>query len=338
MKKRYTALLAAFLLILAVCTYVSRQNYRRSLPVVQTAESAPTQLHYMWELTGTLQYDEATEYSIPVPVSVVQWAVRIGDRVTIDQPLLQVDVQQLHQQWLQCKINEETLETQINRSRSYTKELLELQLTELRETITLVEDLIGADGWLVADTKGIILNLQQSQQVAAGASLVTIGPDSVQKTITFPLTEAQAKYCKIGKELTVTLLCDGKSIEKTMPVEKLMYSAEKGSYLCTVSTDLAVDMMDAHPTSAVLTVKTGVYPNVIPIEAIVENNGGNASYYVLLQRETVMGTEYYTMLRMAYIDAQNESYAALNMEEPNPVVIRTSGDLQDYASVLLAPE
>ena len=338
MKKRYTALLAAFLLILAVCTYASRQNYRRSLPVVQTAEQFKTSLQYTWELTGTLQYAATAEHSIPVPVSVVQWAAQTGDRVRAHQPLLQVDTQQLHQQWLQCKINEEALETQISRSRSYTKELLELQLVELQETITFVENLIGADGWIAADTTGIVLQMHQTQQVAAGVPLVTIGPDSEQKTICFPLTDAQAQFCKVGKELIVTLLCDGKSTEMTMPVDKLLYSAEKGSYLCTVSTDLAVDMMDGQETSAILNVKTRVYQHVIPVEAIVENNSGNASYYVLLQRETVLGTEYYTMLRTAYIDAKNESYAALNMEELNPVVIRTSGDLQDYTSVLLAPQ
>ena len=50
--------MAAFLLILAVCTYASNQIYRKSLPAVQTVETIGTRLNYLWELSGTLHYEE----------------------------------------------------------------------------------------------------------------------------------------------------------------------------------------------------------------------------------------------------------------------------------------
>lgn len=336
MKKRYATLLVVFLLILAVCTYASWQNYRNGLPVVQTVEAASTSLHFIWELSGTLHYDKVAEYSISVPVTVVQWAVQAGDRVSTGQPLLQIDTQQLYLQWLQCKIDEEALDTQLRWSYSFTKELLELQLAELRETIVYVENLIEADGWIIADADGIVLNLQRTQQVAAEVPLVTIGPDSEQKTICFPLTEAQAAYCEPETELTVTLFCNSKSTEVTMPVDKVIYSAENEGYLCMVSTDLAVDMMDGQKTAATLTAESVFYKHVIPTEAIIDSNNGNATFYVLRQRETVIGTEYYTATWTGHIEEQNEGYAALSTEIFDPVVINASRDIYNQCAVLLA--
>lgn len=338
MKKRFFTLFFGFLLIIAVFTYASWQNYRNSLPVVEAVESLSTKLHYTWELSGTLRYDKTLDLSVPVPVSVIQRAVQTGDRVSAGQSMLQVDAQQLHLQWLQCKIEEEALEERIEKSDSYTEELLELQLIELQETIVFVENLIAADGWIIADTDGVVLSVQRSQQAAANAPLATIGPDSAQKTICFPLTETQTVYCKPEKELTVTLFCDGESKEVKMPVERVIYSVESEGYQCIVTTDLAVDMMDGHKTVATFAAHSGTYQHVIPVEAIVDNNNGNATFYVLRQRETIMGTEYYALKRTSYIVEQNEIYAAINSSILDPVISRASGEVHDYGTVILTTE
>ena len=333
MKKRYGVLLAAFLLILAVCTYVSNQIYRKSLPAVQTVETIGTRLNYLWELSGTLHYEEKEEYSVPVPVSVAKWGVQAGDRVSSGEPLLQVDAQQLHIHWLQCKIDEEALEAQLKKSKSFAKELLELQLTELQKTIGFVENLIAADGWIMADADGIVLKLQSARQAAAGMPLVTIGPDSGEKTIQFLLTEEQTAYCEPGTKLEVKLLCGGKSTAIQLAVDRILYSAERKGFLCTVSTDMAVDMMEGQETFAVLAAESKFYHYVIPAEAIVANNNGNASFYVLRQRETIMGTEFYAVLRTGYILEQNESYAALNGAVMEPVIAFSDAALADGQTV-----
>jgi len=329
MKKKYGAWLGAFLLILAICTYASTQIYRRSLPMVQTVETISTKLNFVWELTGNLHYDQTAMYSVPVPATIVQSQVRAGDRVTVGQPLLQVDTEQLHLQWLQCKIDEESLEARIKKSKSFTKEQLELQLIQLQETILFIENLMEADGWIIADTDGIVLRLQQSQQAAAQVPLITVGPDNGQKTLEFLLSEVQAAYCKPDTELEVTLICDGKSVVVNVAADRVIYSAEKNGYLCMATTDLAVDMMDGQKLAATLAAESVFYYYVLPIEAVVANNNSNASFYVLRERETIMGTEYYTVMRTGYIREQNESYVALASAVMEPVVISTSDTIYD---------
>ena len=337
MKKRYGVLLAAFLLILAVCTYASNQIYRKSLPAVQTVETIGTRLNYLWELSGTLHYENKEEHSVPVPVSIAKWAVQTGDRVSSGEPLLQVDAQQLHIHWLQCKIDEEALEAQLKKSKSFAKELLELQLTELQKTIGFVENLIAADGWIMADADGIVLKLQSARQAAAGMPLVTIGPDSGEKTIQFLLTEEQTAYCEPGTKLEVKLLCGGKSTAIQLAVDRILYSAERKGFLCTVSTDMAVDMMEGQETFAVLAAESKFYHYVIPAEAIVANNNGNASFYVLRQRETIMGTEYYAVLRTGYVLEQNDRNVALSGAVMEPVIVFSDAALTE-GQILLVKE
>lgn len=338
MKKNYWAMLGAFLLIIAVCTYVSRQKYRNALPEVQTVTAAATVLQHKWELSGTLQYDETAESSVPVPVTVVQWKVQPGDRVKAGQHLLQVDTQALRQQWLQCKIDEEALEKKVRWSSSYTKELLQLQLAELQETIAAVEKLTEADGWVTVETDGIVLNVQSSRQLAAGVTLVTVGPDGGQKTISFPLKEEQIDYCREPTaELEVTLISDSESKTVKLPIYRVFYSAETGGFLCTVSTKLALDMLDGQKIDATLSTTSPPYRYVIPIEAIVSCDNGNASFYVLRERETIMGKEYYAHLRTGYIAEQNEGYAALSVELLEPVIVSTTKEFSDKDTVLLAP-
>ncbi len=339
MKKNYWAMLGAFLLIIALCTYASWQNYRNKLPEVQTVEAAGTVLHHVWELSGTLQYDETTEYTLPVPVTVVQWNMQAGDRVYARQPLLQVDTRQLQKQWLQCKIDEEALEKKVRWSESYTKDLLELQLEELQETIGVLENLLEADGWITVEANGVILKLPSNQQFAAGVPLATIGPEGGQKTICFPITEQQAEYCnEPGTELEVTLFSDGKSKVVKLPVDRVFYSAEKDGFLCTVLTDLTVDILDGQKTEATLSATSTPYRYVIPIEAIVANDNGNASFYVLRERESIMGKEYYAHLRTGYIAEQNEGYAALLDTLTDPVIVSATKKFSDKDTVLLAPE
>ena len=329
--------MAAFLLILAVCTYASNQIYRKSLPAVQTVETIGTRLNYLWELSGTLHYENKEEHSVPVPVSIAKWAVQTGDRVSSGEPLLQVDAQQLHIHWLQCKIDEEALEAQLKKSKSFAKELLELQLTELQKTIGFVENLIAADGWIMADADGIVLKLQSARQAAAGMPLVTIGPDSGEKTIQFLLTEEQTAYCEPGTKLEVKLLCGGKSTAIQLAVDRILYSAERKGFLCTVSTDMAVDMMEGQETFAVLAAESKFYHYVIPAEAIVANNNGNASFYVLRQRETIMGTEYYAVLRTGYVLEQNDRYVALSGAVMEPVIVFSDAALTE-GQILLVKE
>ena len=137
--------------------------------------------------------------------------------------------------------------------------------------------------------------------------------------------------------MEVKLLCGGKSTAIQLAVDRILYSAERKGFLCTVSTDMAVDMMEGQETFAVLAAESKFYHYVIPAEAIVANNNGNASFYVLRQRETIMGTEFYAVLRTGYVLEQNDRYVALSGAVMEPVIVFSDAALTE-GQILLVKE
>ena len=149
--RKYGLLLLVFLLGIAVFTYISRQVYQDSLPIVTAEPTFRAQMRYQWTLSGEVEHKEAVTYSAPVQVHIAERKVRIGEWVKAGTPLLQLDTQQLHIRWLQCKLQEETLTEQIEDSRSYQKELLEYELRDLKQSILQLEALEKQAGWIYTD-------------------------------------------------------------------------------------------------------------------------------------------------------------------------------------------
>ena len=336
MKRRYGIILGIFLLCLAICTYVSFQVYNSNLPVVRTDTAVSTVLRYNWSLTGSVHHKNTVPFSLTVPAQILQRSVQPGQWVTADQPVLQLDTAHLHLQWLQCKAEEEMLLKKIDGSTSYQKEILELQRTDLQETIALLEQLQLDEGWVKASADGVVLYTAESK-AAANAPLVTIGTASGEKQLTFSLTKEQLTYCEAGTKLKAQVVIGSEKTTLDVFVGQIYYDAAAQGYRCIATTEAALNMMEGQPVTAQFTAVSDQYKTVIPNSAIVESQNGNASFYVLREKRTTLGTQYYAVLQSAYILEQNETFTALSSPVTEPVISFRSKPLTDNAIVRVAP-
>lgn len=336
MKRRYGIVLAIFLLCLVICTYVSFQVYQANLPVVTTDSAVSSVLRYNWSLSGSVHHKDAVPFSLSVPVQIHQQSVQAGQWVTAGTPVLQLDTAHLHLQWLQCKVEEEALQHKINRSTSYEREILELQKADLQETIILLEQLQTDDGWVKAATEGVVLHIAESK-VAVNAPLITIGAASGEKQLTFPLTKEQLAYCNAGTRLKADVVIDTEQTTLDILVEQVFYDAATQGYLCISTTNAALNMMEWQPVTAHLRADSKKHQTIVPISAIVESENGNASFYVLREKQTIMGTQYYTVLQSAYILEQNESFVALSTPVTESVISAWSKPLVNNTVVRITP-
>jgi len=211
---------------------------------------------------------------------------------------------------------------------------LELQKTDLQETIILLEQLQADDGWVKAATEGVVLQIAESK-VAANAPLITIGSASGEKQLTFPLAKEQLAYCKKGTELKAELVIDAEQTALDILVEQIFYDAATQGYLCIATTDAALNMMQLQPVTAQLRANSKEHQTIVPISAIVESKNGNASFYVLREKQTIIGTQYYAVLQSAYILEQSESFVALSALVMEPVISAWSKPLANNAVVRL---
>lgn len=332
MKRRYGLVLGIFLLCLVICTYVSFQVYQANLPVVTTDSAVSTVLRYNWSLTGSVHHKDTAPFSLSVPVQVLQRSVLPGQWVTANTPMLQLDTAHLHLQWLQCKAEEEALLQRIDRSTSYQKEILELQKADLQETIALLEQLQSDDGWVKTATEGVVLYIAESK-AAANTPLISIGAASGEKQLTFPLTKEQLAYCETGTKLKADVVIGAEKTSLDILVGQILYDAATQGYLCIATTDTSLNMMEGQPVTAQLRADSKQHQTIVPVSAIVESENGNASFYVLREKRTIMGTQYYVVLQSACILEQNESFVALSAPVTEPVISAWSKPLANNTVV-----
>lgn len=333
--KKYGMILLALLVLLTVFTYVSGQIYQDNLPRVMAENTFHTQLRYQWELTGSVVHKAAVSYYAPVSVEIAARNVETGQWVAAGTPLLQVDTDQLHVQWLRCKIQQETLTGQLETSEAYERELLEYQLAALQQTVSQIEALEKASGWIYAWEPGVILSVSQSETVGAEGLLARLGPDAGTKQLIFPMTQKQASYCTEGKALRVKLPQGSKSTAVDMKPEEVYYDTVQQTWQCIIETREPITVPDGQGISAVFSPGSPVYMSVIPNSAIVADNNGSVTFYVLKQKETTIGVEYYVILKTGQVLEQDDIYTALYEPVDDPVVFGWSEPLSNGMTVRL---
>ena len=318
--KKYGTILLIFLLILAVCTYISHQVYQDSLLCVTVAAPQSAALHHQWELTGQLRHESQDIYSFPIQTHVLEYKFQTGQWVSAGNALLQLDPEQLHVQWLQCKIEEEDLSEKLEKEDGYQKELLQYQYNTLQQTIQEIEVLIEAQGWVFAREDGVVLSANGATQIPANTPAMTLGPAAGRKQIVFPITALQKQYCPPGTMLDAALTLNTGSATEEISAAWTFYSAVQQQEQCVNVTFLPLNMLDGQTVTATLSAESKVYDYVIPTSAIISNDNGNVSFYVLEEKETVLGTEQVIYPYSAFALEQNEFYTALSLPVPYPVV------------------
>jgi len=331
--KKYGTVLLIVLLILAVCTYVSGQVYRDSLSEVTVENAASASLRHEWELTGQLLHESQDVYSFPVPVEILEYKYQTGQWVMEGNALLQVDTEQLHLQWLQCKLEEETLSEKLEKAESYQKELLQYEYDTLLSTILEIEALIENQGWVFARADGVVLSASRAKQIPTGTPAMTLGPAAGRKQIVFPVTQLQKQYCLPGTMLNAALTLDTGSATESISVGWTFYSAAQQQEQCVTATFLPLNMLDGQSVTATLRAESELYDNVIPTSAIVSNNNGNVTFFVLDEKQTVLGTEQVAYLYSGFAIEQSEMYTALSLPVVYPVITSWSKPLSSGAVV-----
>ena len=92
-------------------------------------------------------------------------------------------------------------------------------------------------------------------------------------------------------------------------------------------------MLDGQSVTATLRAESEPYDNVIPTSAIVSNNNGNVTFFVLDEKQTVLGTEQVAYLYSGFAIEQSEMYTALSLPVVYPVITSWSKPLSSGAVV-----
>ena len=230
---------------------------------------------------------------------------------------------------------------------NYVSYMAEQQYKDVLQRIGALEQLITDRGFVYAKEAGVVLNVTGTGAKAAGAALLTQGSAEGKKEIIFGLDDKQASYCKVNTALRVMVMQSaigengsGSSAtegvqekEISLAVQRLTYHATSGQYQCVVSTNAPLHMMEGEPVKALLNANSPSYNTVIPTEAIISNDNGNATFFVLDEKDSILGKEPCVVIESGYILEQNETFTALSSAVTNKVITAWDKPLSQRCTV-----
>jgi len=310
------------LIVLIVCTFMSKSIAKAIQPEVEVINPVKMDLTVSGEYVGEVIYDVAYETSFDFPVKVTKVLVKEGAAVSEGDVLMEVDAAEYFLEMKRKELN--ILKVKNMLAQTSDNNLiaeLKLQLEIEEEELSRYKEKYPTDGKIYAKMGGIVYNLN------AVASLVGIYDNNSNAKVVFYLPESEAAKYNVKDE--VTLYYEDNKIETT--VREKEYDAVTNTYRYSVS--IKSEYLK-HKQAVPLTVthRTEVYNAVIPYRAVISLGANKYAVYVVRERQGLFGTEYYSKFVEVNVVASNNLYAAIG-----GWVITTYDDVVLSSSTYLTP-
>ena len=341
--------LAAFLILTALFTYLSRAKYLESLPLVQTVEAAPGKLQKSYALTGTVVCERINERAVYAPADLRVLSVESvsGESAPEGAVLVRFDEKQMKLSKLALSISILELEEQKSalagdksEKAALTLEYLDARLALAKENLASL-DVLCTDGGLCLPRAADLLYLipRGTVNVQAGQLLARYIPFPAGKEIVFTLPSSSLPP-KVGTNITCALpVYDPQTetlsvqTEQHLPISRV--AQRDDAYTFTVPVDRAnVWLHEGEQLSLdVGYIGETEYPFVVPRSAVKEEDGAYA-VFLITERDCVLGTQIFLRRQAVQVLAMDDERAVLAFD-PGSRLSRFASGCADGMTVRL---
>ncbi len=336
----YLGLLAGAIALLLIFTYISAQVYRRSLPVVETADIASGTVKRTYTMPGAFQYQSAQQIILPVPVKIEEIYVSAGEAVAEGMKILKIDTEYLRIEMLKLELQLEAAREQKEREEDERqRQILAYQIQEQEDAFVYLQEILEGDGIFCAACRGEIRGVytEKDSDEPADKLLVSICDKDKGAEITWSMKEEGIFFERFYVDLRLT---NGHTTEtRTVILENVRksYDAKTNMIYYTASvpeTDNMLSMHDAESLTVTAYYVSDVYVSLVPVSAVNYEADGTASVYELRTREKSFGTEYYVRKQTITVLDKDSNYAATGTSfKDSRIIVNSSETLYDRAIV-----
>lgn len=371
-KKKIGKLGLLFVSIMIALTFFSGTINNFTLPRVETARTTNGALVKEIFGEGTVEAKATYEEYAESNLRVRDVLVGLGDRVTIGQPLISLDVDSLKSDYqdeqARCQQLEISLaeaeaereqkqrdyniakaifadggETAVNvqnaeksladAGRNCQNTRLNLEI-QARKVKKLAKQVKG-DGVYTAPADGIITELNFAKGTMANNSLplYKLADPGQGFRLIVPVANDLADYAKPGDMVNVNILSlEGKKAEGK--IDKIVTGSRHPGEEKDLWIDLTVDGLTGGEKGEIyLSKKTKQYPTLVPNSAVYSDSGG--SYiYILKSKKGPLGTENYIQKMSVNVEDYDNGKCALSGMVTDEVVVQSDKPLEDGDKVL----
>lgn len=326
-KHRLWIVVIGILLGVGCCTGISARNYVESMPVVTLVNSVPNSLHKSLNVMAGMYYRDTEVIQVPAGCRVETIFAKSGDSLEAGDAILQLKEADLQIQYLQKKIQKESLERTV-KAGGTQGELAYWQLQNLEETLTYMEQLIEA-GCIVDVEKACILI---SQEYEAGDTTI----DTVPIEIALPERGCYLEWtisAEDYEEYKGTAVIQGQKV--SLSLEQPEY--KNGFYIYRSELPELMECVHGEPVEVELLYTSQEYRAVLTKSCIWYDNDGSTYIYQVFTRTRNFGEESY--VRKVGVTIQEQDSINVVVDAPlKGVVERSSMKLADMMSVVVIEE
>ena len=268
----------AVLLFAVVCTAVSVKNYISELNRVTISSSVDKEFVITQDGTGSIYFSKTDTLAIPEGCSVEQWFVSIGSDFAEGDALTKLHLGKLKEKLYTTLMQLDSLSATQPKTDN-EKFLQEVKRETLQSQADTLQALLDADGVMYAPVAG---------QVLECSSVLTYGVLADGFYVQWLLS---AEQYRAYTEYTFAVRNQAFSTKEA----DVSFDAATGRYLFRAEVSLEEDFIPLHgePVQISMRHTTERYKSVIPKRAIHTGKDGYPYVYLVRERDTVLGKEYY---------------------------------------------
>ncbi len=310
---------AVVLLLAAVCTAVSVNNYIAGLNRVTVSSSVDKEFVITQDGTGSIYFSQTETLKIPEGCSVEQWLVSAGSDFAQGDALAKVHLGQLKEKLYATLVQLDSL-SEAQPKTDNEGLLLEAKRETLQTQADTLQALLDADGVLYAPAAGQVIDI---------SSGLTYGVQSEGYCVQWLLPGEQYRAYT---EYTFAVRDQAFSVKEA----DVSFDAATGRYLFRAEVSAEEDFIPLHgePVQVSMLCTTERYKSVIPKRAIHTDKDGFHYVYLVCERDTVLGKEcYLDKVGVTIVDSYRYDVAVLAKLEN--FVLNCSREPVDLEAVLV---
>ena len=243
------------LIILLLCTFLSKSIYNMSLPYVEVINPAAEKLSVSSSATGEVMVD-SQKICYNVPLKITEVYVKENDEVKAGDVLFEVDSKEFSINIQKKELEVQKIEDQLDQWLSYKdRAKLEDELEIAEGELELYKEQVPYDGNVYAENNGIIseIKVNAGDLTKEGDTLAEITDEAQSMSVKFSFGQTDDVLCRVGDEVQLTYM------------ETAWYEGKPSTEEKTV----------------------------VPLNAISKDENRDTVVYVLPARDGLFGEEYY---------------------------------------------
>lgn len=324
------------LIILLLCTFLSKSIYNMSLPYVEVVNPVSENLPVSSVATGEVITD-SQEICYNVPLKITEVYVKENDEVKAGDVLFEVDSKEFSINIQKKELEIQKLEDQLSEWLSYKDRAnLEDELEIAEGELELYKEQVPYDGKVYAESDGLIsaVNVSSGDSVKEGDILAEVTDEAQSMSVKFSFGATDEILCRVGDQVQLTYMetawYEGKPVteEKTdnTAIVKREYDTEKKQYFFYADIDNSnKKFYEGQKIKVNYIISADLYENVVPLNAISMDENRDNVVYVLQSRDGLFGEEYY--VKKVKVD---------QLEKNNVKSAITGDDISTYSEVVVS--